>query len=55
MIKSDWTDYHERKRVFEEQKAEFDEWAVKIQETSLRLNDERDKVLHEKSEYDFER
>jgi len=36
-------------------KREFEEWAAKIRETALRLNEERDKVLAEKIQYEGER
>ncbi len=39
----------------ESERKDFEEWAVKIRDTSLRLSEERDKVLAEKSSYDFER
>ena len=41
--------------MLQNDKSEFDEWAAKIRETSMRLAEERDKVLQEKSEYDYDR
>ena len=41
--------------VLQSDKKEFEEWASKIRETSGRLAEERDRVLQEKAEYDFER
>lgn len=49
LLKSDWEDYYQKIEMFESEKKEFDEWAAKIRETSVRLNEERDKVLNEKS------
>ena len=40
---------------FEQEKVEFEEWAEKVKDTNLRLNLEREKVLQEKAEYDYER
>ena len=44
-----------KQQSFEIEKKEFSEWAEKIRETSLRLQEEREKVLEEKAQYDFER
>ena len=41
--------------MLQNDKSEFDEWAAKIRETSMRLAEEREKVLQEKSEYDYDR
>ena len=41
--------------MLQNDKSEFEEWAAKIRETSIRLAEERDKVLQEKSEYDYDR
>ena len=41
--------------ALQEDKKGFEEWAGKIRETSLRLAEERDKVLQEKAEYDYDR
>jgi len=41
--------------MLQNDKSEFEEWAAKIRETSMRLAEERDKVLQEKSEYDYDR
>lgn len=48
LIKSDWDAYFSQIESFESEKREFEEWAKKIQETSLRLAEEREKVLVEK-------
>ena len=55
LVKTDWEDFYHKVQVFEQEKKEFEEWAVKIRETSQRLAEEREKVLKEKSEYDYER
>lgn len=49
LIKQDWEEFKRKVELFESEKREFDEWAVKIKETSLRLHDEREKVLVEKA------
>ena len=41
--------------MLQNDKSEFEEWAAKIRETSMRLAEEREKVLQEKSEYDYDR
>ena len=55
LLKGDWEDYHSKMLNLEHEKKEFEEWATKIRETSLRLAEEREKVLAEKSQYDYER
>lgn len=52
---ADWEDLNSKIGGLQNDKSEFDEWAVKIRDTSVRLAEERDKVLQEKIEYDFER
>ena len=41
--------------MLQNDKSEFEERAAKIRETSMRLAEERDKVLQEKSEYNYDR
>lgn len=55
IIKSDWEDYFNKIELFENERREFEEWAKKIKDTSLRLAEERDKVIVEKQSYDYER
>ncbi|CDW87188.1 UNKNOWN [Stylonychia lemnae] len=55
VIKQDWEDYYSKISQFEGERKEFDEWAKKIRDTSLRLAEERDKVMIEKQTYDYER
>ena len=55
LIKQDWEDFKRKVELFEVERSEFDEWAAKIKETSHRLHEEREKVLVEKAQYDYER
>eukprot|EP00347_Sterkiella_histriomuscorum_P011090 403373790 len=55
IIKGDWEDYYNKVEIFDIEKREFDEWAKKVKETSIRLVEERDRVIVEKQSYDFER
>lgn len=55
IIKSDWDEYFPKIEQFENEKREFEEWASKIKDTSLRLAEERDRVIVEKQSYDYER
>lgn len=55
LLASDWDMLNSKIQGFHTEKLEFEEWATKIRETSMRLAEERDKVLKEKAEYDYER
>ncbi len=45
LLASDWDALTQKVNSLQVDKAEFDEWANKIRDTSLRLAEERDKVL----------
>ena len=49
LLKGDWEEYQNKMLSLETERKDFEEWAVKIRDTSLRLAEERDKVLAEKS------
>lgn len=55
LLAADWEGLKGKEAGLELDKREFEEWAAKIRETSMRLAEERDKVLQEKGEYDYER
>ena len=45
LLLSDWETLSHKTEALQLDKKEFDEWAAKIRETSLRLAEERDRVL----------
>lgn len=55
LLAGDWDDLALKANGLQQDKADFEDWATKIRETSVRLQEERDKVLGEKADYDFER
>jgi hypothetical protein len=55
LLAADWEALKGKETGLIEDKKGFEEWAAKIRETSIRLAEERDKVLQEKGEYDYER
>lgn len=55
LLLADWEGLQAKAEALAADRREFDDWAAKIRETSLRLQEERDKVLLEKAEYDGER
>jgi putative cell wall-binding protein len=55
LLQADWDELSHKNHSLQQDRGDFEDWAGKIRETAVRLQEERDKVLGEKAEYDYER